>query len=379
MTYSVPSFTLGIEEEYLLVDVETRDLVRETPPGLMEECTQALKGQVSPEFLQCQIEIGTRVCKSIKGAREDLQHLRTTIARLAGERGLAPIAASTHPFADWHKQRHTDKERYNVLSKDMGAVVQRMLICGMHVHVCVEDEDLRIDLFNQLSYFLPHLLAISTSSPFWQGQDTGLKSYRLTVFDGMPRTGLPPEFGSFGEYERTANVLVNAGLIEDTTKIWWDLRPSARFPTLEMRVCDVPTRLEDTIAIAAAYACITRMLYRLRRANQRWRHYPNFLIDENRWRAQRYGIEEGLIDFGLGAVVSYSDLLEELIELTREDAEAMDCVVEIEHLRDITANGSSADRQLKTYRDALEAGKDEQEALRDVVDMLVAETAGHHK
>jgi len=376
VSHSEPTFTIGIEEEYLLVDIETRDLVHETPPGLMEACSEALQGQVSPEFLQCQIEISTQVCDSITKAREDLQRLRSTIARLAGERGLAPIAASTHPFADWHNQRHTDKERYNILSKDLGAVVQRMLICGMHVHVCVEDEDMRIDLFNQLSYFLPHMLALSTSSPFWQGKDTGLKSYRLTVFDNLPRTGLPPNFGSFGEYERTANVLVNAGLIEDTSKIWWDLRPSARFPTLEMRVCDVPTRMEDTISIAALYMCITRMLYRLRLQNQRWRHYPNFLIDENRWRAQRYGVEEGLIDFGMGKLVPYQELLDELIVLVREDAEALNCVAEIEHLRDIAANGTSADRQLKTYQQALDAGQSEEEASRTVVDMLIVETAG---
>ena len=375
MLYNEPSFTLGIEEEYLLVDKQTRDLVAETPEGLMDECTQALEGQVSPEFLQCQIEIGTRVCKTIAGARDDLRRLRTTIAELAGKRGLAPIAASTHPFADWHEQRHTDKERYNVLSKDLGAVVQRMLICGMHIHVCVEDEDLRIDLFNQLGYFLPHMLALSTSSPFWQGKATGLKSYRLTVFDGLPRTGLPPNFGSYGEYERTADVLVSAGLIEDTTKIWWDLRPSARFPTLEMRVCDVPTRLEDTIAITALYMCVTRMLYRLRGKNQRWRNYQNFLIDENRWRAQRYGVEEGLIDFGRGELVPYADLLEELIGLVEEDADALGCEAEINHLRQIAANGTSADRQLRAYNDALADGKSEQEALQAVVDLLIEETA----
>ncbi|MGI9371360.1 MAG: carboxylate-amine ligase [Hyphomicrobiales bacterium] len=375
MSYKEPAFTLGIEEEYLLVDKQSRDLVAETPDGLMEECTQALEGQVSPEFLQCQIEVGTRVCKTIGETREDLTRLRSTIAELAGKRGLAPIAASTHPFADWHQQRHTDKERYNVLSKDLGAVVQRMLICGMHIHVCVEDEDLRIDLFNQLGYFLPHMLALSTSSPFWQGKATGLKSYRLTVFDGLPRTGLPPNFGSYGEYERTAEVLVKAGLIEDTTKIWWDLRPSARFPTLEMRVCDVPTRLEDTISITALYMCITRMLFRLRGKNQRWRHYQNFLIDENRWRAQRYGVEEGLIDFGRGELVPYANLLDELIGLVEEDAEALNCMAEINHLRDIAANGTSADRQLRTYNEVLAGGKSQDDALKAVVDMLIEETA----
>ena len=195
------------------------------------------------------------------------------------------------------------------------------------------------------------------------------------MFDGLPRTGLPPNFGSYGEYERTADVLVSAGLIEDTTKIWWDLRPSARFPTLEMRVCDVPTRLEDTIAITALYMCVTRMLYRLRGKNQRWRNYQNFLIDENRWRAQRYGVEEGLIDFGRGELVPYADLLEELIGLVEEDADALGCVAEINHLRQIAANGTSADRQLRTYNDALADGKSEQEALQAVVDLLIEETA----
>ena len=374
MAYNEPSFTLGIEEEYLLVNKETRDLVRETPDGLMEACSAALEDQVSPEFLQCQIEVGTRVCKTLPDARSELTMLRSTIAEVAGQFGLAPIAASTHPFANWKDQHHTHKERYDNLARDLGGVVRRMLICGMHVHVCIDDEDLRIDIHNQLSYFLPHLLALSTSSPFWQGQDMLLKSYRLVVFDALPRTGLPPQFGSFGEFERTANVLVEAGLIEDTTKIWWDLRPSARFPTLEMRVCDVPTRLNDTLAIAALYVCIARMLYRLRRNNQRWRQYANFLIDENRWRAQRYGMEEGLIDFGLGAVVPYADLAEELIELVHEDAEAMGCLGEVEHIREIVKEGTSADRQRRVYADAMAKGAEADEALRAVVDMLMEET-----
>lgn len=374
MSYGEPSFTLGIEEEYLLVHKDSRDLVRETPDGLMEACSDALQDQVSPEFLQCQIEIGTRVCKTIQDARDELTHLRGTISEVASKFDLAPIAASTHPFASWADQHHTHKERYDTLAKDLGGVVQRMLICGMHVHVCIEDEDLRIDIHNQLSYFLPHLLALSTSSPFWQGRDMKLNSYRLVVFDALPRTGLPPEFGSFSEYERTANVLVRAGLIEDTTKIWWDLRPSARFPTLEMRICDVPTRLDDTVAIAALYVCIARMLYRLRRNNQRWRQYANFLIDENRWRAQRYGMSEGLIDFGVGAVVPYADLADELIELVREDAEAMGCVAEIEHIRTIVKNGTSADRQRTVYSEAIAAGHSPEDALKAVVDMLMAET-----
>ena len=374
MAYHEPSFTLGVEEEYLLVDKTTRDLARETPEGLMQACTAALENQVSPEFLQCQIEVGTRVCKSVGEIRDDLWHLRQTIARVANDFGLAPIAASTHPFADWADQLHTHKDRYDTLARDLGGVAQRMLICGMHVHVCIEDEDLRIDIHNQLSYFLPHLLALSTSSPFWQGRDMQLNSYRLVVFDGLPRTGLPPQFGSFGEFQRTADVLVRAGLIEDTTKIWRDLRPSARFPTLELRICDVPTRLEDTVSIAALYVCIARMLYRLRRNNQRWRQYPHFLIDENRWRAQRYGMTQGLIDFGVGSVVPYADLAEEILELVYEDAVALNCLKEVERVREIVKSGTSAERQRQVYAASIEAGAEPSKALQAVVDMLVSET-----
>jgi len=242
--------------------------------------------------------------------------------------------------------------------------------------VCIDDPDMRIDIHNQFAYFLPHLLALSASSPFWQGRDTKLKSYRLAVFDALPRTGLPTQFASFGEYERTVNVLVQAGMIEDTSKIWWDLRPSSRFPTLEMRVCDVPTRLNDTLSIAALYVCIARLLYRLRRNNQHWRQYPNFLIDENRWRAQRYGMDDGLIDFGVENVVPFADLMEELIELVREDAEAMGCVAEIEHVREIVKGGTSADRQRRVYAKAIEDGAEPEDALKAVVDTLMAETVG---
>lgn len=375
MIRAEPEFTIGIEEEYLLVDRESRDLVHDAPQSLMDECEAELKSQVSPEFLQCQIEVGTRVCKSVRDAREDLGRLRRTIATRAAKHDLAPIAASTHPFALWQDQHHTDKERYTMLAKDLQHVVRRMLICGMHVHVCIGDEDLRIDLFNQLPYFLPHLLALSTSSPFWQGRNTGLKSYRLIVFDALPRTGLPPSFSSYGEYERTANVLVNAGLIEDTTKVWWDLRPSARFPTLEMRICDVCTCLDDAVCIAALFLCVTRMLYRLRRNNQRWRSYDRFLINENRWRAQRYGFDNGLIDLGRGEVVPYRDLIEELIELTAPDAAHFGCSAEVEHALTIVARGTSADRQIACFDQAREDGSGEEEALRAVIDQLITETA----
>jgi len=307
-------------------------------------------------------------------ARAELALLRGTVGRIAGEFGLAPLAASTHPFAQWSAQQHTDKERYNVIARDLQQVGRRLVICGMHVHVGVEDDDLRIDLLSQAAYFLPHLLALSTSSPFWQGAQTGLKSYRLSVFDELPRTGVPHQFASWSEYERAIELLVNAGLIEDATKIWWDLRPSARFPTLEMRITDVCPLIEDGIAIAALYRCILRLLYRLRRQNQRWRHYPPFLIRENRWRAQRYGVEQGLVDFGKGALVPFPVLLEELFELIAEDAAYFGCIAEIAHARTIVERGTSADRQLARFETVKALGGTDQAALVAVVDEIIEET-----
>ena len=374
MSRSEPPFTIGIEEEYLLVNPETRDLAIDVPDALMAECQRRLEDQVSPEFLQAQIEIGTSVCGNLKQAAQELAQMRKTVAEVAAEYGLAPIAAATHPFATWHEQKHTDKERYHVLAQDMQAVARRLLICGMHVHVGLGDDELRIDLLGQVSYFLPHLLALSTSSPFWQGVDTGLMSYRISVFDELPRSGLPESFESYGEYTRHVEILIRAGVIEDASKLWWDVRPSARFPTLELRIPDVCTRLRDGVAVAAMYVCILRMLYRLKRNNQRWRRYSNMLIQENRWRAQRYGYAEGLIDFGIGEIVPYADLLEEMIELVRVDALALDCLPEVEHARKIITGGTSAHRQLAVYKQAIEAGADNKQALEKVVDFLIEET-----
>ncbi|MGB0961002.1 MAG: carboxylate-amine ligase [Halocynthiibacter sp.] len=365
-------FTIGIEEEYLLVDQDSFDL-REAPDELMSRCETALGGQFSPEYLACQVEIGSKVCTHIDEARHDLKHLRATVATLASEYNLAPIAASCHPFADWKDQKHTNKDRYHNLTGDLAGVVRRMLICGMHVHVGLEQKNLRIDILNQMAYFLPHILALSTSSPFWQGQDTGLSSYRLSVFDNLPRTGLPPQFDSWGEYERSVHVMIDLGVIEDTSKIWWDLRPSAQFPTLETRICDVQPRLEDTLSLAALIQCLTRMLTRLRSSNQRWRIYDNFLLSENRWRAQRYGATEGLIDFGAGKIVDFSILVEELITLIMPDAEALNCVVEIENLRQVLHKGTSASRQRTVYQNAIIAGDDTETANRAIVAHLIEE------
>ncbi len=371
----MPSLTLGIEEEYLLVDRETRALVTEMPARMLDECNE-LSGdqQVSPELLRAQIEVGTRICGNITEAREALTDLRRVIAKVAASHGLAPIAASTHPFALWVDQQPTAKERYALLTDQMQGAARRLLICGMHVHVGIDDDELRIDLMNQLSYFLPHLLALSCSSPFWEGTNTGLKSYRLTVFDALPRTGLPERFASYAEYQRHVQILIDAGLMEDATTIWWDLRPSARYPTLETRVMDVCTSVDDALCIAAFIQCLLRMLYRLRIRNQRWRTYTNMLVNENRWRAIRYGHREGLIDFAKGIIVPFEELVDELLVLVAEDAQALGCEGELAHCREILERGNSAERQLKVYDIATAEGAEPEEALRAVVDHLIAET-----
>ncbi len=369
-----PKLTLGIEEEYLLVDLESRDLVREQPDGLMDACVSELGDHVTVELLQSQIEVGTGVCDTVQEARHEIEAMRRCIANVCSQFGIAPIASSTHPFAKWSEQVHTHKDRYHDLIRDLGTSAHRMVICGMHVHAGVEDDDLRIDLMNQISYFLPHLLALSTSSPFWQGTDMELMSYRTVIFSSLPRTGLPARFGSWSEYQRFIGQLIAAGVIDEPTKIWWDIRPSARFPTLEMRAADICTRVEDAMTVAAMYQCLLRYLYRLRRDNQIWRRYPLPLIDENRWRAMRYGAEGSLIDFGKGETIAFSSLVDEMISELHEDADALGCMAELEHAREIITRGTSAHRQLHVYNAARTAGADDAEALRDVVDDLVIQT-----
>ena len=369
-----PSWTIGIEEEYLLVDRRTGALVQTQPSGLIERVAELRHGLVSPELFSAQLEIGTGVCEDMQHLRADVGLLRLAVTEAAHEHGLAPIAASTHPFAHPDQLRITDKERYQALAADLQGVSRRLIISGLHVHVGIEDPDLRIDLMGQVSYFLPYLLALSTSSPFWQGSDTGLRSYRTAVCRTLPRTGLPPRFDSWAEFRQHVDVLVRAGVIEDSSKVWWDIRPSERYPTLEMRVTDLPTKMEDTVAIAAAYACLLRMLWRRREENQPWPDFGNFLIGENLWRAQRYGISDQLVDLASGTLVPVDQAVEQIIELILPDAEALDCVTEVEHLRTICARGTSADRQLVTYHAALDNGASDDEALAAVVQMLIADT-----
>jgi len=370
-----PAFTIGVEEEYLLVDKETRALVVDPPKTLMAEAEAKCGTQVTSELLRSQIEVGTKVCKNVQEARQDLSRLRSNIIEVADHHGLAPIAASTHPFSNWTEQKHTDKERYSELTHEMQGAARRLVICGMHVHVGIEDDELRIDLMNQVSYFLPHLLALSCSSPFWAGRDTGLKSYRLTIFDALPRTGLPERFASWAEYQRHINILIDSGLIQDSSRIWWDLRPSKRFPTLETRIMDVCTRLEDTIALTSLLVCIMRMLFRLRTRNQRWRIYTPMLIRENRWRAMRYSFDEGMIDLAKGTVVPFENLIDEMLGHVAEDAEALDCVKELADVRQILSRGTSAHRQLRDYELERANGASIEDSLKAVVDTLITDTA----
>lgn len=374
MPLTPPSLTLGIEEEYLLVDPESRDLVATQPETFMARCQDRLGGKVTHEFLQAQVEVGTPVCQSVTQARAELAELRACIAEVAQEHGMAMIAASTHPFAKWRNQKKVEKERYIGLARDMQTLSDRLVICGMHIHAAIEDEELRIDLMNQATYFLPHLLALSTSSPLWEGRATGLKAYRPTIFGDLPRSGLPESFDSAEEYHLFIRQLADTGLCDDATKIWWDIRPSAKFPTLELRVCDVCTRLDDAISIAALYQAILATLYKLRACNQTWRRYRMTLLEENKWLAQRHGVRGKLADYGAACTKPFADLLEEILELVAEQAQRMNCQAEVEAARSIIERGTSADQQLVIYHAAKGRGADDIEAGREVVDWLIQET-----
>ena len=370
-----PSFTVGIEEEYMLVDPETRDLVSDPDPAMFDRCQELLGERVTHELLRSQIEVSTRPYSSITALGDDLRFLRRTVIGVAREYGMEVIAASTHPFAQWWDQKVSVGERYLMLEARVQSLARRMVTCGMHVHVGIEDRDLRIDLMGQVSYFLAHLLALSTSSPFWGGKDTGLKCYRLYVVHGMPRTRHPELFDSWSEYQRHIDVLIAAGVIQSPSEVWWDIRPSSNYPTLEMRVTDICTKIDDAIAVATVYVCLLRMLYRLRTKNQKWRSYLPFLLEENVWLAQRYGSTGSLMDLGRRSLVPFSELVEELIAVLMPEAQRLGCVKELQHVRRIVMDGTSAEHQLWVFRRALHSGATQEEALKQVVDMLAHDTA----
>jgi carboxylate-amine ligase len=308
-------------------------------------------------------------------ARADLARLRALLAEVAGRYGCAPIAAATHPFAEVTRQITTEREQFFALANEMQGAARRIMICGMRVHVGIDDDDLRVDLMNQLTYFVPHLLALSCSSPFWEGERTGLMSFRMTLVSSLPRTGLPERFASYAELRRHLDTLVRNGMIEHAGKMWWDVRPASLHPTLEVRVMDSCTSIDDAASIAALIVALARRLYRLKRANRSWRIYPNLLIAENRWRAMRYSVDRGLLDLARGELVAFPQLVEELITLVREDAAELGCLRELEHLNTLLSRGTSAHRQIKIYDEARSAGASAREALLAVVDFLIKETA----
>ena len=371
-TMSPPDLTIGIEEEYLLVDPQTGDL-RAMPDAMHDDLRAALGDRISREFLDCQVEVGTGVCAGIAEARDDLGHLRRTVQRIAGAHGLAPIAASCHPWADWADQDRTDKPRYAKLDDDLGAVARRMLIGGMHVHVGIADRNTRIAVMNRLTPWLPVLLALSASSPFWQGQDTGLASWRVSVFDGMPRTGLPPRFRDWDDYSAATGALVDLGVMEDTSKIWWDLRPSHAFPTIEARLCDVSPRMEDTLTLAAIVQGLAGMVMRGVDADAT---LPDPLImQENRWRAQRHGVAGGLIAGQPPAMVPMTRIVEDMLDLIAPDTDALGGTAQALRARDIVRDGSSAARQRALWQKARDGGASDRDALAHVVRALIAEFA----
>ncbi len=364
-----PSLTIGVEEEYQTIDPETRDLRSHIDTEIMDKGKVILRERLKTEMHQSVVEVGTHICRTAREVKEDIFKLRREIIGLAREHGLRVAAAATHPFADWRQQAISPGERYQTLVEDMQTVARANLIFGLHVHIGVEDRETAIHLMNAARYFVPHILALSTNSPFWVGMKTGLKSYRCKVFDKFPRTNLPDFFPSWGEYENFIKVLVKTNCIDNPKKIWWDIRPHPNFDTLEFRVCDIPLRAEETVALAALIQATVAKLYKLYAANQSFRIYRRSLLMENKWRAARYGIHGKLIDFGKQTEVPFRDLMHEYLAFVDDVVDELESREEINYIHKILEMGTGADRQLRVFE---QSGGD----LRAVVDYIIEET--HH-
>jgi glutamate---cysteine ligase / carboxylate-amine ligase len=361
-----PTFNIGIEEEYQTIDPETRDLRSHIDSEIIEKGKRLLKEAVKAEMHQSVVEIGTGICKNVKEAGRELKALRSQIIQLTRQNNLKLASAGTHPFADWRSQEIYPDDRYKTIVQDLKMVARANLIFGLHVHIGVEDRETSIHLMNAARYFLPHIMALSTNSPFWLGMDTGLKSYRCKVFDKFPRTNIPDYFPSWGEYENFINLLIKTNCIDNAKKIWWDIRPHPYFPTLEFRICDVPMRADETIAITALIQATIAKLHKLHAANQGFRLYRRALIMENKWRAARYGLDGKLVDFGKQSEVPVRDLLLEYLEFIDDVVDELGSREEINYIHHILENGTGADRQLRVFQ---ETGD-----LKAVVDYIVAET-----
>ena len=358
-------FTIGIEEEFQIIDPQTREL-RSRVNEILEEGQMLLGEHVKPEMHQSMIDVGTGICRDIKEARQDVIKLRRAIAELAHRKGLAIVAASTHPISHWADQRITENERYYQLIEELQHSARALLIFGMHVHVGVADREAAIAVMNAARYMLPHIYALTTSSPFWIGRNTGMKSYRYEVFKQFPRTGIPDYFNSVGEFDSYVNLLIKTGCIDNGKKIWWDVRPHHVYPTLEFRICDIPTKVDETIAIAALFQALTAKLYKLYRQNMGFRLYRRALIEENKWRAARYGLDGNLIDFGKREEVPLRKLIVELLEFIDDVVDELGSREEINYVHKILEHGTSADRQLRVYHQTGD--------LKAVVDLLMKET-----
>jgi carboxylate-amine ligase len=361
-----PSFTLGIEEEYQTIDPETRDLRSHIATEMLAQGKLRLEERVKAEMHQSVIEVGTRICRNIEDAREDLYDLRRNMIRLAEENGLVLVAGATHPFADWREQEIYPDPRYDKVVEDLQLVARSNLIFGLHVHVGIEDREAAIHIMNSMRYFLPHVLALSTNSPFWLGMDTGYKSYRAKVFESFPRTNLPDAFHSYAEFEAYVNLLVKTNCMDNAKKIWWDIRPHPYFDTVEVRVCDIPLRAEESVAIAALIQATALTLWKLHESNLDFRQYSRALLMENKFRAVRYGLDGMLIDFGKEEEVPERDLIMEYLRFVDDAVEELGSRNAIKTIYSMLERGSGADRQLKVFR---ETG-----SLRDVVDYMAAET-----
>jgi carboxylate-amine ligase len=358
--------TIGVEEEYQIIDAS--GALHSHIDTLLAAAAPRLGEKVKREMMQSVVEVGTTICENVDEARQQLGEMRQTLADLLQPEGLRIACAGTHPFSSWQEQQITDNDRYKMLEEELQDVVRSLVIFGLHVHVAIPDPERRIETLNEARYFLPHLLALSTSSPFWMGRNTGLKSYRSVVWSNFPRTGIPPDLSSFDEYQNYVELLVKTGSIDNGKKIWWDLRAHPAFPTIEFRVCDMPTRLEETICLAALMQAICAKLLKLRERNLGFRKYMPALIAENKWRAIRYGLDGKLIDFGKQAEVPMRDLAIELVEFVDDVVDELGSRQAVQYVDTILAEGTSADRQLRVFKESGDT--------RAVVEMLASETIG---
>jgi carboxylate-amine ligase len=360
-------FTMGIEEEFQIVDPESREL-KSHVSEILDEGKLLLGEKLKPEMIQSMIEVGTGVCRNVQEAREDISKLRCIISSLARKKGMEIVAASTHPFSHWGDQKIFDDQRYDIIVEELQMVARSLLIFGLHVHIGIESPERRIQIMNAARYFLPHVLAMTTSSPFWLGHNTGLKSYRSEVFKKFPRTDIPDHFESHQQFQSYVDLLIKMNCIDNAKKIYWDVRPHPFFPTLEFRICDIPTRVDDTVAIAALFQAIVAKVDSLIEKNLGFRLYHRRLIQENKWRAIRYGLDGKLLDLGKQKEVPVKDLIRELLDFVDEVVDPLDSRKEIEHIHTILDRGTSADEQLKVFE---ENGSNN---FFPVVDMLIKNT-----